>query len=91
MTNAEAHAQLLAGLSEQPQPPHTAPAKYSAARGPPVEPMAYRINDAVRASGLSRSTLYVLIAEGTLPSRLISGRRLILRSDLEALVRGEAA
>jgi predicted DNA-binding transcriptional regulator AlpA len=44
----------------------------------PLERLALRINDAVAASGLSRSTLYKKMTDGTLPSRVIAGRRLIL-------------
>ena len=52
----------------------------------PEERLALRINDAVAVSGLSRSSLYNLINEGTLPSRKIAGRRLILREDLRRLL-----
>jgi excisionase family DNA binding protein len=46
--------------------------------------IAFRIDDAVRVSGLSRSSLYLLIARGDLPAIKAGGRRLILRADLEA-------
>ena len=46
--------------------------------------IAFRIDEAVRATGLSRSSLYVLIANGALPALKAGGRRLILRSDLKA-------
>ena len=48
-----------------------------------VEPLMYRIEDATKASGLSRSTLYELIADGTLESRKVAGRRLIPASSLK--------
>ncbi len=54
------------------------------------ESIALRISDAVAASGLSRSTLYVLIAQGELRAVKAAGRRLILRTDLEAYLYGLA-
>jgi excisionase family DNA binding protein len=53
-------------------------------------PIAYGIADAVKASGLSRTTLYELIASGTLPSRKVAGRRLIPADALKRLIVGEA-
>jgi excisionase family DNA binding protein len=50
--------------------------------------IAFRIDEAVRATGLSRSSLYILIANGTLPALKAGGRRLILRSDLQAYLEG---
>ena len=50
--------------------------------------IAFRIDEAVRATGLSRSSLYVLIANGALPALKAGGRRLILRSDLQAYFDG---
>jgi predicted DNA-binding transcriptional regulator AlpA len=55
----------------------------------PLERLALRINDAVAASGLSRSTLYKKMTDGTLPSRVIAGRRLILPEDLRRLLKIE--
>lgn len=52
--------------------------------------LAYRIDEAVAASGLSRSTLYALIGNGTLPSVRVAGRRLILKDDLVAFLTGRA-
>lgn len=49
--------------------------------------LALSVADAVRASGLSRSTLYVEMASGRLPHKKAGTRRLILRSDLEAYLR----
>jgi hypothetical protein len=42
---------------------------------PPDTVLAYRINDAAKVAGLSRSSLYVLIGEGKLLSVLVAGRR----------------
>jgi len=52
----------------------------------PLERLALRINDAVVVSGLSRSTLYKKMTDGMLPSRMITGRRLILPEDLRRLL-----
>lgn len=56
----------------------------STTRAAPLEPIALRIPDASRASGLSRTKLYELMEAGELPSVKVGGRRLILRADLEA-------
>jgi excisionase family DNA binding protein len=48
--------------------------------------LAYQINEAAQASGLSRSTLYQLIKTGELKSVKAAGRRLVLRNDLEAFL-----
>jgi excisionase family DNA binding protein len=49
--------------------------------------LALRINDAAAASGLSRSTIYVLLAEGKLTAVKVAGRRLILIEDLHSLLK----
>jgi len=49
--------------------------------------IALRVNDAATASGLSRSTLYKLMAEGKLHAVKVAGRRLILMQDLQALLK----
>jgi excisionase family DNA binding protein len=46
--------------------------------------IALRIPEAAYISGLSRSTLYALMGEGKIRSVKVGGRRLILRTDLEA-------
>jgi excisionase family DNA binding protein len=56
----------------------------------PGEKMALRIKDAVRLSGLGRSTIYRLIGAGTLRSVMVGGSRLILRHDLLALLQNGA-
>lgn len=55
---------------------------------PQERPIAYRVDEAVRISGLSRSTLYALRAEGRLTFKKVAGRSLILRRDLETLIEG---
>jgi excisionase family DNA binding protein len=49
--------------------------------------LAYRVNDAAKVAGLSRSSLYVLIGEGKLRSVLVGGRRLIPADALRDLLR----
>jgi hypothetical protein len=57
---------------------------------PPDTVLAYRINDAAKVAGLSRSSLYVLMGEGKLRSVLVAGRRLIPADALRDLLRGAA-
>jgi excisionase family DNA binding protein len=53
---------------------------------PPEIALAYRVNDAVKISGLSRSSIYKLIAEGELRSVVVAGRRLIPADALRDLL-----
>ena len=53
----------------------------------PGSRLAHRVNDAVAASGLSRTTLYKLVSEGMLISVKVALRRLILIEDLHGLLR----
>lgn len=48
--------------------------------------LAYRVDEAVKASGLSKATLYRLAAAGDLPMVKVLGRTLILAADLTALL-----
>jgi excisionase family DNA binding protein len=57
---------------------------------PPDTILAYRVNDAAKATGLSRSSLYTLMGEGKLRSILVAGRRLIPADALRDLLRGAA-
>ncbi len=52
------------------------------------EPFALRVDAACAYIGLSRTSLYALIRQQKLRSVRVGGRRLFLREDLEALVRG---
>jgi excisionase family DNA binding protein len=54
------------------------------------EPLAYRMPDASRVTGISIAKLYELIAAGELKSVKRGGRRLILRADLETFLRADA-
>ncbi len=53
-----------------------------------IDVRAYRVRDAARTYGLSRTTLYKLLAEGRLQSVKVGRRRLILRDSLDALLGG---
>jgi hypothetical protein len=49
--------------------------------------IAFTIKEAVRASGLSRSMLYVAIGEGALRARKCGARTVILEADLRRFLR----
>ena len=51
-------------------------------------PVSYTIKGACRASGLGRSTLYTLMAEGRLTKVKVNGRTLITAASLIALING---
>ena len=51
-----------------------------------VSPLAYTVADAVRVSGIGRTTLYSLMGQGRLPIVKIGNRTLIRRIDLENLL-----
>jgi hypothetical protein len=58
------------------------------ARAPPViGKLAYSIREAVRASGISRSALYLAIGRGALVAKKCGARTLILDSDLRRFLR----
>jgi excisionase family DNA binding protein len=50
--------------------------------------LAYRIDEAVKASGLGRSFLYERMASGELKSIKVGGRRLIFHTDLMDFLMG---
>jgi excisionase family DNA binding protein len=58
------------------------PVTKRAGRRPP-EPLAYRIDEAAAAIGISRSKVWELIAKGDMPARKLVGSTIILRADLE--------
>jgi excisionase family DNA binding protein len=62
--------------------PYTAP-RARARRPATAAPLAYRVNDAAAAIGISRSKVWDLIAQGQLPARKLVGSTIILRADLE--------
>jgi excisionase family DNA binding protein len=59
----------------------------SAVPVPPIARLAYSIAEAETLSGLSRSSLYRLIAAGTLKTVRHGRRRLVPRGELERLCR----
>ena len=52
-----------------------------------LERLAYRINEACTSIGIGRSSLYNMIRDGRVKSVKIAGRTLILRSEIERLLR----
>jgi hypothetical protein len=52
-------------------------------------PLAYRINDAVAASGLGRSNLYNMMRDGRLPFIEVGKIRMIRADDLRKLLKIE--
>jgi excisionase family DNA binding protein len=60
------------------------------ATAPPIERLAYTVNDTCAATGLGRSSIYELIAAGKLKSVRLAGRRLILSESLHELLQGAA-
>lgn len=58
---------------------------------PPPAPLSYSVKGAMAASGLGRSTIFSLMADGRLDRVKIGKRTLIPRASLESLLSGEAA
>lgn len=53
---------------------------------PPVEPISMRIPDACRYTGISRSTLYVLIAKGQVEIIKLGSSTLVITDSLRKLI-----
>ena len=53
--------------------------------------IAYSVDEAARATGIGRTTLYSLIGSGELPSAKVGRRRIIRSVDLATLVAGRPA
>lgn len=53
-----------------------------------ISPVALSVRDAVRLSGLSRSALYLRIAEGAIDARKAGRRTLILADSLLGYIKG---
>ena len=51
-----------------------------------MEPLAYRIADAAKVVGLSRSRIYELVGEGKLEARKVGGCTVIPAASLRALI-----
>jgi hypothetical protein len=76
----------LAAAAQSSVPESLAVARAPRTPLPPIDSVfGYRINDAVAACGLSRATIYRLLKEGTLRSKLVAGRRLIEPAALREL------
>jgi Helix-turn-helix domain len=60
------------------------------ARGPPIEPLGRRINDAARALGVCRSTIYSLANAGKIRLVHIAVRTVVDFASLKALFDHEA-
>jgi excisionase family DNA binding protein len=56
-----------------------------------LAPLAYTVDDAVRVSGLGRTTLYRLAGEKQITMRKVGRRTLITAASLHALIEDEAA
>lgn len=63
--------------------------KSAAAHLVPEEKLALSLAEAAQATSLSRSTLYLLLGTGQLPTIKVGGRRLVLRSDLQAYLHSQ--
>jgi excisionase family DNA binding protein len=69
---------------------HEAPRR--ASRRPHIKPLAVPVKEACRIGGFGNTTAYELIKKGTLKTKKIGTRRLVIYSSLEALLTdGEAA
>jgi excisionase family DNA binding protein len=53
---------------------------------PTDEKITLRVSETTAVSGLSRSTIYVLLKAGKLQTTKVGGRRLILRDSLQRLL-----
>jgi excisionase family DNA binding protein len=50
------------------------------------EPLAVTVQEAIRVSGLSHSTIYELIKEGKLRTNKVAGRRLVFFESIKELL-----
>ncbi|MBB3875549.1 helix-turn-helix domain-containing protein [Sphingomonas aquatilis] len=60
----------------------------SSPMAPTPRPLAVRVSDATRLTGIGKTKLFELIADGTLETTSIGRRRLILYRSLEQLIEG---
>lgn len=56
-----------------------------------IQPLAYSVKEACRATSLGKTYLYLLIKEGRLEARKIGNRTIIPAASLHALIEGGAA
>lgn len=54
-----------------------------------MEPIALTVADAVKASGLGKTTLYEAMAKGRLETRKVGRKRLVLTRSLRRFIEGE--
>lgn len=55
-----------------------------------MEPIALTIAEAIKVSGLGKSTLYEMLSDGRIEGRKIGRKRLILTRSLRSLIEGSA-
>lgn len=55
-----------------------------------MEPIALSVSEAVKASGLGKTTLYEAMASGRLETRKVGRKRLVLTRSLRRMIEGEA-
>nr|WP_155986198.1 helix-turn-helix domain-containing protein [Novosphingobium lentum] len=60
-------------------------------RGPDVEPITVRVDDAARITGLCRSKIFRLIASGDIETVKIGKARIVFVDSLNAFLRARAA
>lgn len=65
----------------------TEPKRHKRERPPHPDALAYGVDEAAHVIGISRTSVYELIAEGRLRSTKLCGRRIITRASLEKLLR----
>ncbi|WP_086617142.1 helix-turn-helix domain-containing protein [Erythrobacter tepidarius] len=59
--------------------------------GDRLQPLAYSVKEACKATSLGKTYLYFLIKEGKLEARKIGNRTIIPAASLHALIEGGAA
>lgn len=70
-----------------PHPPVDAP-RQQHRTSPSIEPISMRIPDACRYTGISRSTLYVLISRGQVEIIKLGSSTLVITESLRKLIAG---
>jgi excisionase family DNA binding protein len=75
----------------QPTPAVAPSAMRRLSRREPPTPITTTINDTCRITGLGRTKVYELIAEGKLKATAVGRRRLVLYASIEALLGGQEA
>ncbi len=76
VTTVQASPPRMSQIHPGPQP----------SSAPATDRIAYRVNEAAAAIGISKTKLWELIAQDALPARKLDGVRLIRRVDLEAFI-----